>query len=391
MRSLSEIKAFLSSNRPSSASDCERVIEALSNMGCFSMSEITSAMLPPRARKGINKPRTEKEPVYIFDDFVRFMMGFEPFPNTYVRIESGKDTWLGLFIGYDKDSSLPAFSHLFRADEETPNRQNELSIMGAEIRTFDLSAFLANLSASNLKTITCTTESVGVRYVAGIGLISAHDDELSLKPVWIYWKDSDRKVLALLRSSVPVDGWLYALCYVDWRGKLVIGEEDMRVCRMDEVYLLRVGQWDWDALKWLLRKRGKEFSWQTGRIRPIEEYFRASGSNEYFFVDSDLTIRRKTDTRCRQDNDRFLSGNYFRTEDEAEVMRDRMAGMFRGAQASEDLYQDFFSTHQAFQAEIALPRDRGLEMRGGRLVGKKGAGKEAQRKRGSKLVGDVDL
>lgn len=80
--------------------------------------------------------------------------------------------------------------------------------------------------------------------------------------------------------------------------------------------------------------KGKKWNLETKRIEDVR--WRANDCDHYYyllFVDTDLIVTETTDIRTDKDDERYNSGNYFKTSEAAEKAAEQIRETFQNSKA----------------------------------------------------------
>lgn len=78
----------------------------------------------------------------------------------------------------------------------------------------------------------------------------------------------------------------------------------------------------------LLHKHGKD--WDAENKILVDWKWKPERHEDYFFVYTDLSVKRTSNDVLKIDNDRILCGNCFRTREEAEAMAEKIKKLLKG-------------------------------------------------------------
>ena len=90
------------------------------------------------------------------------------------------------------------------------------------------------------------------------------------------------------------------------RGYSKKGDNDIQICTTEEKALIE------EKVKAINEKYGDKKRW------------RAEEDNEYYYIDSEFSIRSDNDNYVISDNNKYMNGNYFRTKEQAEEYAEYM-------------------------------------------------------------------
>ena len=90
------------------------------------------------------------------------------------------------------------------------------------------------------------------------------------------------------------------------RGYSKKGDNDIQICTTEEKALIE------EKVKAINEKYGVKKRW------------RAEEDNEYYYIDSEFSIRSDNDNYVISDNNKYMNGNYFRTKEQAEEYAEYM-------------------------------------------------------------------
>lgn len=143
--------------------------------------------------------------------------------------------------------------------------------------------------------------------------------EIEFQPVWDKWawrvvnqneevlkRDNfiDKKIEVMSDGGSP--DFVKDTNYLFIRGGNKEGDGIIRICTAEE--------------KLIIERKVKAINEKHG----IKRRWRAEEDNEYYYIDSEFSIRSDNDNYVILDNNKYMNGNYFKTKEDAEEYAEYM-------------------------------------------------------------------
>lgn len=139
--------------------------------------------------------------------------------------------------------------------------------------------------------------------------------------------------IAIFNKEVGDDMYVYANCNMSFSVPQITTNYSTSLCRINDLREIRPAT---EAEKKLLinklAEKGKKWNPETKRIEDVR--WRANDGDHYYYLlfgDTDLLVTETTDIRKDKDDERYNSGNYFKTSEAAEKAAEQIREIFKNS------------------------------------------------------------